>query len=79
MKEPALEERLYDVVTVGERGQIVVPAKARRDFGIKPGDRLMVVRGLEDLGIVLMNTKYLSSVLSKILKSIGKLRKKIKK
>jgi AbrB family looped-hinge helix DNA binding protein len=79
MKEPILEERLYDLVTVGERGQVVIPAQARRDFGIKPGDRLIVFRGLEDLGIVLMNSKHISHVLSNVSKSIGKLKKKIPK
>ena len=31
----------FDVVTVGERGQVVIPATIRRDLGIKPGDQLV--------------------------------------
>ncbi len=27
----------YGAVTVGERGQVVIPAQARRDHGIEPG------------------------------------------
>lgn len=30
--EPGRRKRFYGVVTVSERGQIVVPAAARRDF-----------------------------------------------
>ena len=30
-------------VTVGEKGQIVIPKQAREDFGIKPGDTLIVL------------------------------------
>lgn len=30
--------------TVGERGQIVIPAEARTALGIKAGDRLIVMR-----------------------------------
>lgn len=42
--ESRLEEATYGMVTVGERGQIVIPAEARRELGIKPGDKLVVVR-----------------------------------
>lgn len=69
-----VEERVYDVATVGERGQIVIPAKARKDFGIKPGDKLMVIRGMDDVGIILIKTKKLSSMLEQIVKTISKIK-----
>ena len=38
-------------VTVGEKGQIVIPKQARELFGIRPGDNLILLgdekRGLE--------------------------------
>jgi len=34
--------RVYGAATVGERGQIALPADARRELGIDPGDKLMV-------------------------------------
>lgn len=40
-------KRFYGSVTVSERGQIVVPADARKDFDIKAGDKLLI---LGDLG-----------------------------
>lgn len=33
----------YDAVTVGERGQIVIPQSAREALGIKPGDKILVM------------------------------------
>lgn len=33
----------YGAVTVGERGQIVIPAQARRDLKIQAGDKLLVL------------------------------------
>lgn len=33
---------IFGAVTVGERGQVVIPAKIRRVFRVKPGDRLIV-------------------------------------
>ena len=34
--------RVYGAATVGERGQIALPAEARRELGIDAGDKLMV-------------------------------------
>lgn len=34
---------MYGMATMGPRGQIVIPAEARKDLGIEPGDRLIVM------------------------------------
>jgi len=34
--------KVFGAVIMGERGQIVIPAAIRKDFKIKPGDRLIV-------------------------------------
>ncbi|MEZ5163367.1 MAG: AbrB/MazE/SpoVT family DNA-binding domain-containing protein [Fimbriimonadaceae bacterium] len=34
----------YGSVTVGERGQIVIPAEARAELNIQAGDKLLVMR-----------------------------------
>lgn len=44
---PPKDKHMFGCVSVGERGQIVIPKKAREIFDIKPGDRLMVL-GDED-------------------------------
>lgn len=36
-------KHLFGLVKVGERGQVVIPKKARELFGIKPGDSMMVL------------------------------------
>jgi len=35
--------KFYGSCTVGERGQVVLPIEARKRFGIKPGDKLVVM------------------------------------
>ena len=45
-KHPA-SRKFYGSVTVSERGQIVVPAEARKDFNINGGDKLLVFGDLE--------------------------------
>lgn len=53
MPIPPKGKYFFGSVTVGERGQIVIPKKAREVFGIKSGDRLMILGDIErGLGIV---------------------------
>lgn len=40
---PPKGKHLFGLVTVGDKGQIVIPARARKIFDIKPGDRLVVL------------------------------------
>jgi len=37
-----IEKLFHGATTVGERGQVVIPAQARRELEIEPGDRLLV-------------------------------------
>ncbi|MBP5624152.1 MAG: helix-turn-helix transcriptional regulator [Lachnospiraceae bacterium] len=50
---PPKGKHLFGLVTVGEKGQIVIPAKARKLFEIAQGDRLVVL-GDEGQGIALV-------------------------
>ena len=40
-------KKFYGSVTVSERGQIVIPSDARKDFHIKVGDKLLIFGDLE--------------------------------
>lgn len=51
-KQSRLEDAIYGMVTVGERGQIVIPAEARRDLGIEPGDKIIIMRHPGHAGII---------------------------
>ena len=39
------DHKFYGSTTVGERGQIVIPAEARRDLKITPSTKLLVFSG----------------------------------
>ncbi len=47
------ERLFYGTATVGERGQIVIPAQARREFGIETGDKLLVIGHPERRGVMI--------------------------
>lgn len=50
---PPKGRHAFGTVKVGEKGQIVIPAKARKIFGIRPGDNLIVL-GDEAQGIAIL-------------------------
>lgn len=54
-------KHMFGVVTVGDKGQIVIPVRARRVFNINPGDQLMVL-GDENSGLALVNAGFFMSV-----------------
>lgn len=48
-----LDECFYGAVTVGERGQIVIPSAARTKLNIRAGDKLLVMRHPVYAGLVI--------------------------
>ena len=60
---PPRGKHIFGMVRVGEKGQIVIPAKARKIFDIKPGDNLVVL-GDEGQGIALLKEENLLQMLS---------------
>ncbi|HAE60427.1 MAG TPA: AbrB family transcriptional regulator [Anaerolineae bacterium] len=58
MPTPPEGKRFYGSITVSDRGQIVIPAEARRDFGIEVGEKLLVFGDLEQ-GLALVRASTL--------------------
>ncbi len=52
MQGPA-GKHLFGLVKIGDKGQIVIPKEAREVFGLKPGDKLLML-GDEAQGIALV-------------------------
>ena len=71
--------KAYGAVTVGERGQLVIPAELRKALKIKSGDQLMVFAKADKKIINLMPEKDFSRFLERASKVISKLESKKKK
>ena len=61
---PPKGKHIFGMVKVGDKGQIVIPAKARKIFNIDPGDNLIVL-GDEGQGIALIKEKGLLGLLNR--------------
>ncbi len=69
---PPKGKHIFGTVTMGERGQIVIPKKARDIFGLKPGDDLIVL-GDEEHGIAIMKAEGFLTALDTMKKFVSKI------
>ncbi len=58
-------KHMFGLVNVGDKGQIVIPVRARRVFNIRPGDQLVVL-GDENSGIALVKAEFFMQVVEEI-------------
>ncbi len=64
------EDCFYGAATVGERGQVVIPAHARADLGIKPGDKLLIMKHPFHDGLMMSKIEALQGLLDEFRDSI---------
>ena len=71
MTERKRDTRLYGTVKVGDRGQVVIPAKAREELDIKPGDLLFVMAGRSRRGIAMVKAEAMRELAEKIMSGLA--------
>jgi len=64
------EPNICGTTTVGERGQVVIPADVRRRMNIKAGDKLLVLSQIEQM-VGFMKADDLDAVLEKVMKKMS--------
>lgn len=68
-------ESFYGSVTVGERGQIVIPAEARADMDYNPGDKLLVMKHPTYDGLVVFRLESVREFLDEFSRHIDAIQK----
>ncbi|MGN0339106.1 MAG: helix-turn-helix domain-containing protein [Lachnospira sp.] len=56
LEVPPKGKHIFGIVKMGDKGQIVIPAKARKIFNLNPGDNLLVL-GDEAQGLAIAKEK----------------------
>ena len=64
------EEKFYGSVTVGERGQIVIPAEARAELGMQPGDKLLVMKHPMHAGLMVFKIEAVREFLDEFARAV---------
>jgi len=79
MKQPYHgHKRFYGATTIGEKGQVVIPAEARKAMGLKSGDKLLVF-GMGKSMVTLAKFEQLEKMADTMSKRLDGLRNILKK
>jgi AbrB family looped-hinge helix DNA binding protein len=64
------DTQIYGTVKVGDRGQVVIPAEARKDLNIKAGDLLLVMAGRNRRGIAMVKADAMRELAGRIMQGL---------
>ncbi len=64
------EKFIFGVLKVGDKGQIVIPRDARKQYNIKPGDALLLLG--DKKGMALVKTEIFQSAIEQVMDDISK-------
>jgi AbrB family looped-hinge helix DNA binding protein len=73
--------KFYGATTIGERGQVVVPAEARKDLNLSPSTKVMVFGGPIGEGLLIVKADSVAEMLahaSKMLSGVEEVLKSTK-
>ena len=65
------KSHIFGTAKVGEKGQIVIPRDARKLFGVKPGDTLLIL-GDEQVGIIVTKPDVIESAAVRMFEGVEK-------
>jgi AbrB family looped-hinge helix DNA binding protein len=71
--------KLYGATTVGQRGQVVLPADLRNERGIEPGDKLLVLMHEEGGPVLLVDANSVTLMLEQTGEALEKISKEVAK
>ena len=61
---------IFGVVKVGDKGQVVIPKDARKEYDIKPGDTLMLLG--DQKGMALLKTEVFQAIIDQAMEGLTK-------
>ena len=70
--------RCFGSTTVGPRGQVVIPISARKELGIESGNTLLVFRGFQGQGLLLLKADTIETMLSTVSKKLSSIERQVK-
>ncbi|MFY9115111.1 MAG: AbrB/MazE/SpoVT family DNA-binding domain-containing protein [Dethiobacteria bacterium] len=65
--------KFYAAVTLGERGQIVIPREAREEMELQPGEKLLVFQGPKGMGLSIMPARKVSAFIVEAMERLSQL------
>ncbi len=72
---PDRTPKFYGTAVIGERGQIVIPAEARRIAELTPGTKMVVLGGPGGKMLMLAKADSIAEMMAKMMEHMSKLEK----
>ena len=72
------EVKFYGASTIGERGQIVIPAEARKDFDISPATKLLFFGSPGGIGLMITKAESVAEAVVKASKVLSGIEEALK-
>jgi AbrB family looped-hinge helix DNA binding protein len=66
-------EAFFGTSTIGERGQVVIPAEARNEMGYAPGDKVLIMRHPIHKGLMLFKLEAVKEFLDEFSQDLHRL------
>jgi len=76
-EEFSLKDNFFGAATVGERGQIVIPAEARKKYGIETGDKILIMGAPHKKGLMLVKIDAMREFMMTLLSDLQHLEEEI--
>ena len=70
--------KFYGSTTVGERGQVVIPSDARKDFHIAPADKLLVFGGPHGDILLLAKAESIAEFMAKTMGMLEQIKESVR-
>jgi AbrB family looped-hinge helix DNA binding protein len=70
------KSKLYGSATVGERGQLVIPAEARKIYGLEMGEKVLVFG--HGRGLLILKAETVTELLAETLNQVSTLEELLK-
>jgi len=70
--------KVFGSTTVGPRGQMVIPANARKELGIDAGATLLVFKAFHGQGLVLLKVDAIEQMMSMVSQQLSDFEKLVK-
>lgn len=71
------DDHFFGTATVGERGQIVIPADARKRFDIEPGDKMLILSAPGKNGLMLCKLNAMREFMSAFQDALARVEQEI--
>lgn len=78
MTHPWQDTRCFGSTTLGPRGQVVVPASARKELNLASGDSFLVFKFFEGKGMLFLKANEIEHVFEKMSQQIAQFQAQVK-